>query len=204
MPVDKKTILELVKNYGQPYSEMLGINLKSGKASEITKWFLASILYAKPIRESSATKTYRIFAHAGVTSAKKIVDAGWDRLVELLDKGGYTRYDFSTADKLLEVFGNLQKRYKGDLNKLYGLASASEDLESRLKDLGKGIGEVTVSIFLRDLRGIWKKADPEPTPPVKIAAEKLGIKDLKKFAKQERINLVRLESALLRFAKNIM
>jgi len=50
---------------------MLGINLKSGKDEEIVKWFLASILYSKPIRESSATKTYFCFLKHGVTNAKK-------------------------------------------------------------------------------------------------------------------------------------
>lgn len=50
-----------VKRYGQPFSEMLGIDLKSRRAEEITKWFLASILYSKPIRESSATTTYMVF-----------------------------------------------------------------------------------------------------------------------------------------------
>lgn len=197
-------IKRLVKLYGQPYSEMLGINLRSGKNSEILKWFLASILYAKPIQENNATKTYKIFARERITSAKKIVEAGWDKLVELLDEGGYTRYDFSTADKLLLVFGNLQKFYNGNLNKLHGLAADSKDLEIRLKDLGKGIGDVTVSIFLRDMRTIWKKANPEPTPLVKLAAKKLRIKDLKKFAKKNKIDLVRLETALLRFGKNVL
>ena len=77
-------------------------------------------MYAKPIREESATKTYRIFeANGEADSAKAIADAGWDRLVELLDKGGYTRYDFSTADRLLEIFGKLQKEYGGSLQRLY-------------------------------------------------------------------------------------
>ncbi len=91
---------KLIQEYGEPYSKALGIDLKKGDQA-YTKWFLASILYAKPIREESATKTYRTFEANGLTSACAIMDAGWDRLVELLDKGGYTRYDFSTADRLL-------------------------------------------------------------------------------------------------------
>jgi hypothetical protein len=200
----KVEIKHLVKEYGQPYSEMLGINLRSGKNSEIVKWFFASILYAKPIQEKNATKTYKIFAKHGMVSARKIVKAGWHKLVDLLDAGGYTRYDYSTADKLLEVFGNLQKQYACNLNKLHALAKDSKDLENRLKALGKGIGDVTVSIFLRDMRVIWKKADPKPTPLVELAAKKLRIKDLKKFAKKNKIDLVRLETALLRFAKNVL
>jgi hypothetical protein len=197
-------IEELVRNYGKPFSEMLGINLKSGKNEEIVKWFLASILYAKPIRESSATKTYFCFLKHGVTNAEKILATGWHGLVDILDEGGYTRYDFSTADKFLEVFGNLQKQYKGNLNLLHEKAKDSRDLEERIKELGKGIGETTISIFLREMRYCWKKADPQPSSLVKLAMEKLKIKDLKKFAKAKKLDIVKLETALLRYAKDFL
>ena len=193
-----------VKQRGQPYSELLGIDLGSKRNEEIAKWFLAAILYSKPIRESSATKTYRCFAEKGVSSADMILHTGWDGLVSLLDAGGYTRYDFSTADKLLEVFGNLKEHYKGDLNLLHEQARDSEDLEIRLKALGKGIGETTVSIFLRDMRLAWSKADPKPTPLVQTAMKKLKIKDMKALAKGNRLDLVRLDTALLRFAKDFI
>ena len=195
---------EFVRIFGKPYSEILGINLKFGKDEEIVKWFLASILYSKPIRESSATKTYFCFLKHGVTNAKKILQTGWQGLVDILDEGGYTRYDFSTADKLLEVFGNLEKVYGGSLNRLHELAKDSKDLEKKLKLLGKGIGDVTVSVFLREMRDVWRKADPEPSPLVKLAMKKLKIKDLKEFAKRKKLNLVWLETALVRYAKEFL
>jgi len=195
---------EFVRIYGKPYSEMLEIELKFGKDEEIVKWFLASILYSKPIRESLATKTYFCFLEHGVTTPKKIVQTGWHGLVKILDEGGYTRYDFSTADKLLEVFGNLDKLYGGSLNKLHNLAKDSRDLEERIKSLGKGIGDITVSVFLREMRSIWRKADPEPSPLVRAAMKELKIKDLKEFAKKKKLNLVWLETALLRYAKDFL
>jgi len=183
---------------------LLRIDLQSGRKEEIVKWFLAAILYSKPIRENSATKTYRCFVERRVTSVDAILRAGWDGLVQILDEGGYTRYDFSTADKLLQVFGNLKKQYGGDLGVLHEVAKDSAELEQRLKQLGKGIGDTTVSIFLRDMRPIWSKADPDPTPLVRIAMRKLKIKDLKKFARTRRLDLVRLETALLRLAKDFI
>jgi hypothetical protein len=197
-------IREFVNQFGNPFSEGLGIDLKSKKSDEICKWFLASILYSKPIRESSATNTYRAFENDDLLTASKIVDAGWEVLVTDLDEGGYTRYDFSTATKLLEVFGNLRKRYGGDMNRLHALAKDSRDLEERLKELGKGIGDTTVSIFLRDMRVAWPKADPKPSPQVKLAMQELKIKDLKTFAKAKGIDLVRLETALLRLGKDFL
>jgi hypothetical protein len=183
---------------------MLGINLLSGKNAEIVKWFLASILYSKPIRENSATRTYRCFVTHGVTSANSIMDAGWDSLVDILDEGGYTRYDFSTADKLLEVFGNLERSYGGDLRKLYEQSIDGAEVEANLKRLGKGIGDTTVSIFLRDMRYVWRKADPKPTPLVNLALKRLRIRDLKQYAKKRRIDVVRLETALLRYSRDFI
>lgn len=193
-------IKQFVNRFGQPYSELLGINLKNKDSKEICKWFLASILFAKPIQESCVIKTYKCFEKHGVLNPRKIVRIGWQSLVDILDEGSYTRYDFSTVDKLLEVFENLERFYDGDLNKLYERAKDGKDLEEKIKRLGKGIGNTTVSIFLRDMRVCWKKANPEPTPLVALAMKNLGIKDLKKFARGR--SLVRLETALLRLAKD--
>jgi hypothetical protein len=168
-------LTDFVKEYGELYSRVLGINLATHHNSQLVRWFLASILYSKPIRESSATRTYKYFEKHSVLTVDKILKTRWDGLVAILDEGGYTRYDFSTADKLLEVFGNLRKVYKGSLNLLHHRAADSSDLERRLKALGKGIGDTTVSVFLRDLRNIWPKARPSPSPLVQQAMRKLGI-----------------------------
>ncbi len=195
---------EFVEQYGQPFSEMLGIDLETRRNEGIVKWFLASILYGKPIRESSATSTYRVFEEKGVLSASRILQCGWEGIVSILDEGTYTRYDFSTARRLLEIFGNLEKNYEGDLNRLHASAKDSKDLELRLKALGTGIGDTTVSIFLRDMRGIWDKANPKPSPLVILAMKELGIKDLEKTAKAYRLNVVRLETSLLRLGKDFL
>ena len=197
-------IEEFVKRYGTPFSIMLSIDLSSGRNEELVKWFLASILYSKPIRESSATSTYQSFESYGVLTADKIVEAGWDELVRILDEGGYVRYDFSTATKLLEVFGTLKRDHGSDLWNLYNTSKDGRDLERRLKALGKGIGDTTISIFLREMRKIWPKADPEPTPLVKMAMVKLGIDDLKVFATERGLDLIRLETALLRLGKDYL
>lgn len=183
---------------------MLGIDLKTRENEEIEKWFLASVLYSKPIRESTATLTYKTFEEEGVLSATKILETGWEGLVSLLDEGGYVRYDFSTAEMLLRVFGNLKKEYSGDLNRLHDLASDSDDLEKRVMGLGKGIGPTTISIFLREMKGVWSKADPKPSPLVKLAMHELGIKDIKKLAAREHLDPVRLETALLRLGKDFI
>jgi hypothetical protein len=209
----KEELKALVENYGKRYSEILGIDLSEGKEEEVFKWFLASILFGAPIAESSVIKTFRCFQKYKVSTPDRILQTGWDGLVKILDEGSYTRYDFKTADKLLEVMRNLTERYSGCLTVLCNEASDGQDLEKRLKELGKGIGDVTVSIFLRELRDVWDKADPEPTSLVVMAAEKLGIvkkkenalHQLKDFWSKNRISgksFINFETALLRLGKD--
>ncbi|MCX8146854.1 MAG: hypothetical protein N3D84_00070 [Candidatus Woesearchaeota archaeon] len=187
----------IIKNFGKLYSEELKINLKSKKESEVFKWFLASILFGKPIREQQAMNTYKVFALKKVTTPNAILKTGWNGLVKLLDMGGYVRYDFSTATKLLEVCKELKEKY-GILTNMHNNAKDSEDLEKKVMEF-KGIGPITANIFLREMRGIWKKANPEPAKIVKDTAKKLGI-SLNKFNRRTKY-FARLECGLFRFGK---
>jgi len=205
----------LVEKLGGKYSEALGINLESGREEEIFKWFLASILFGAPITETSVLKTYKCFEKYNVLTPKKILETGWDGLVRILDEGSYTRYDFKTADKLLEVMRNLLEKHGGKLTSLHEKALTPHELENMIKGLGKGVGDVTVSIFLRELRGIWDKAKPNPTSLVILAAKNLGLvneKSSKSFLQQleefwtknsiPNKSFVNFETALLRLGKN--
>jgi endonuclease III len=187
----------LLKAFRKTYSEELGIDLKRGKPAEIFKWFLASILFGKRIGEGIAKNTYREFEREGLLTPKKILDAGWDRLVEVLDRGGYVRYDFSTASNLLDIMKNLKLRY-GSLEALKEAAKDQKDLEARLQQF-KGIGPTTVSIFLRELRGLWR-VDPRLSPFAELAARNLKI-GLEKFNRRTE-RFARLECGLLRLGKN--
>ena len=177
LPSTRSEIVSLIEGWGGRYSSDLGIDLSEGRPEEIFKWFLASILFGARINEKLAIKTYKKFAENDLLSPESIVNAGWDRLVKILDSGGYTRYNFKTADKLLAVTQNLMERYNGDLNKLHKTAKDSADLEAKIMALGKGLGEVTVNIFLRELREIWDKADPLPQNLALEGAENLGFID---------------------------
>lgn len=191
-------VRSIIKEFGELYSEQLGINLDSKQEEEICKWFLASLLFGKRIGEDLAIRTYKEFEKAGILTPKAIIEAGWDRLVQVLDDGGYVRYDFSTADKLHEIMGRLITEY-GSLTELYKRAKDSNELEKLLLDF-KGIGPVTVNIFLRELRHVWPKADPAINPYTKKASHALKI-DLKKFDRKSK-EFVRLECALLRIGKS--
>ncbi len=48
--------------------------------------------------------------------------------------------------------------------------------------MGKGIGDVTVNIFLRELRTVWKKANPQLSDLVTLAAKHLSLIQQRKDA----------------------
>lgn len=181
------------------YSEDLGIDLR--KPDGRFRWFLASILFGARISERIAAKTYMVFQKAGLDSPEKILSTGWDELVHILDEGGYVRYDFSTATKLLRIIGDLKERY-GSLEELRRQSADTRDLEKRLQEF-KGIGPVTAQIFLRELRGPWN-VNPEISNRAREMAECLGI-DLEDLEGEE---LARVETALvklnLRYCKRKM
>ena len=210
----RKSLITLIENFGRRYPEILEIDLSEGKDEEVFKWFLASVLFGAPITETSVIKTYNCFKRYNVLSPRRIIETGWDGLVRILDEGSYTRYDFKTADKLLEVMQNLIKNYGGSLCRIHKEALDSRDLERKLEDLGKGIGDVTISIFLREMRDVWDKADPAPTSLVILAAKNLGIvketgedalAQLKRFWLKNKVegkSFANFETALLRLGKD--
>lgn len=165
---------ELVKSRGGRYASALGIDPGAPDAGERFKWFLAAVLYGARISESLATRTWREFAARGVLTPDRILATGWDGLVDILDAGGYVRYDYKTATKLLDVGAALVREYGGSLDALHDAAADPRDLENRIKALGKGIGDITVGIFLRELRGIWAKAEPPLSPLAISGAIALG------------------------------
>ncbi len=168
------------------YSEELGLDLSNPR--DRFKWFLASILFAKRISSEIAKKTYRQFETEDLTTPEKILKAGWNRLVDVLDSGGYVRYDYSTASNLLNIMLEINEKY-GDLEGLYRESRGPRDLEKRLREL-RGIGPVGVNIFLRELRGIWEKAKPKPSKMAFQIAQRLDLKDVESYESAlVRINL---------------
>ena len=206
---------KLVKRLGGTYASALGVDLASMEPEEIFKWFLASVLFGARIGESIAIKTYKEFEKAGVLSPQAILETGWQGLVDILDRGGYVRYDFKTATKLLEVVGTLKEKYEGDLNRLHFFAEDERDLEKRLRGLGKGIRPATVKLFLMELRDLWEKAEPSLAKPALLASRNVGLtkttgsaaglEELRTICGADELHEWRfsdLEAALVRLGKN--
>ena len=81
----------LLEAFPQTYSEKLGFSLESGLSGEVFKWFLTSLFFGKPTGEAQAMNTYRYFVKHGLTTPEGILDAGWERLVHVLDEKAMTK-----------------------------------------------------------------------------------------------------------------
>jgi endonuclease III len=132
----------------------LAIDINSGKEEELFKWFLACLLFGKPIQQEIAKRAYTELIKEQLLSPEKVLDAGWDRLVHILDRAHYVRYDFSTATKLLNVSKELLDKY-GTIRSMIESSRTAEELGNRLQEF-KGVGPKTAEIFLRELKTVWQ------------------------------------------------
>lgn len=137
------------------YSNELGLDLNSGGEAEHFKWFLACLLFGKPIQQEIAKRAFLELEKAGITSPNALLETGWDRLVEILDDAHYVRYDYSTATKLLDISEDINKRY-GTFGDLLKQCSSTTQLSAKLQEL-KGVGPKTAEIFLRDMAPVLEQ-----------------------------------------------
>ncbi len=171
------------------YPELLGLDVNEPK--DWLPWFIASSLFAKPISASAARTTALLLFKEGIISPAAIERCGWEGLVTILDLGGYVRYDFSTATKLLAIAEALRgKRLRNILNE----RTSATKVEGELTQI-KGVGPKTVAIFLRELRGVGGPRIPL-SEEAKAAAKRLRL-DVNALNLGDR-ELSRLESVLVR------
>jgi len=207
--LNKENFSKFLKKFGQLYSEELGIDLKSKKASEIFKWFLASLLFGARISETIAKNTYLTFKKYKILTSRKIIKVDWDFLVKkIMKEGGYVRYDGKTSNELIRISKYLLENYKGNINLVHQKAKNKLDLKNKLQEF-YSVGPATCRIFLRELRGIWEKADSDIGSFVKLAAKKLNLpqslKELKIYWQRHKVknyDFRNFEVALLRLGKN--
>src|SRR5215471_18468673 len=63
------------------FAKELGIDLSSKQETAYFKWFLACLLFGKPIQQEVAKRTYFEFVNEHLVTPDAILKAGWDRLV---------------------------------------------------------------------------------------------------------------------------
>ncbi len=194
-----------VEALGGRYSTELGIDVDRD-TEEIERWALAATLFGGRISAKIAQRTFVVLGEAGVNN---ILDAGRQdvgRLIELLDAGGYARYDMQTATRLHAIAMTLQKAHGGRVGSTLGLPLG--ELQATLQAL-PGWGPVTVGLFLRELRGVRPQIEPPLDPRAARAGEHLRLfhardgdelAQLRDLAHRAGTDVRDLEAALVRLS----
>lgn len=189
----------LLDRYGQTYANEAGFTVKDTPAPLFRLLVLSTLLSAR-IGADIAVAAARRLADEGWTTPDKLAATSWEERVHALNDSGYARYDESTSRMLGESVELLLDRWDGDLRKLREDADGDPDaIRTRLKQF-KGIGDVGVDIFLREVQGVWDELHPFVDDRTLDSARALDLgDDAAALAKRcDREDFPRLVSALVR------
>ena len=163
----------------------------------------------------SSDRSTRISSDIAVATARELFSAGWrtpehlrestwQERVDALGRGGYRRYDESTATRLDDAAALLLDRWKGDLRRLRDEAEGDSRRIADLLQAFDGIGPTGASIFLREVQQVWPAVRPFADDLVLRGARAAGLpQDVESLAGLvEGEDVAGLASALVRIARD--
>ncbi|MFI0720727.1 endonuclease [Streptomyces sp. NPDC021224] len=164
----------LLDGYGRTYAEQAGIRMRDTPQPLYRLLVLADLLSAR-IRADIAVAAAKELSAAGMRDPRGMADATWQQRVDALGRGGYRRYDESTATRLGEGADLAQERYGGDLRRLRDAADGDvAEIRGRLRDF-PGIGPAGADIFLREVQTVWPQVAPYFGAKAEQGAGALGL-----------------------------
>ncbi len=198
--MSEQTIVdELLARHGVTFAEQAGITLRD-KPSPLYQLLVLTLLSAARIRADVAVNAaHELFESTGRTP-ERMREATWQQRVDALGRGGYRRYDESTATRLQEGADLLLDEWHGDLRRIRP-AEHSEvpALRSALTRF-PGIGPTGADIYCREVQGVWPEVAPYFDDRALQTADELGLPtDPSELADLvDRSRLPELSTALVR------
>jgi endonuclease III len=132
----------------------LGIDVAKGTDAPVFHWLVACLLFGARISQEIAADAYRELDAMGVLTPRKLAEAKWQDLVDALGRGGYRRYDESTARELIAMGQHALDDYGGHVSRLRDQVESRKDLKDRVQTF-KGIGPTAADIFVREVAPAW-------------------------------------------------
>ncbi|NUS72442.1 MAG: endonuclease [Corynebacteriales bacterium] len=149
----------LIAKHGRTFAEEAGITLRD-KPAPLWQLLVLSLLLSTRIDAKIATRSAHELYVAGWRTPQRLLSSTWQQRVDALGRGGYRRYDESTATRLAEAAEHILTQWQGDLRKLHAQAPKDPERIAELLQTFKGIGPVGASIFLREVQVIWTDIRP--------------------------------------------
>lgn len=164
----------LLRSHGSTYAREAGIRLRD-TPQPLYQLMLLAILLSAPIRAGTAVNTARALDEAGLRNPRRMTEATWQQRVDALGRGGYRRYDESTATRLGDGAELLIRRWHGDPRRMRAEADGDIAVLRRLLQDLPGIGPVGADIFLREAQAVWPEVAPYFDTKALRGAEQLGL-----------------------------
>lgn len=199
-PSKKAVVAALLDQKGTTFAAEAGINVERNTPSPLFRLLCLSLLQSARINSEIAMQAAKGLAKRRWTTADAMLDSTWKQRVAVLNDAGYARYQERTATMLEDTARLLADRWKGDLRKLRDEADRDPAAERKLLKEFKGLGDVGVDIFFREVQAAWDELYPFADRRALASAEKLGLggsaKDLTRHVTKK--DFVPLLAALVR------
>lgn len=170
------TTQELLAEHGRTYADQAGITLRDEPAP-LFQLLVLTMLSSIRIPAGTAAEAAGELFRAGWRTPKRMLDSTWQQRVDALGRGGYRRYDESTADYLEQLARQVIDEHGGDLRSLRpGEDGSVRDLERALRGLPR-IGPTGSRIFCREVQAVWPEVAPYFDDRALRTARELGWSD---------------------------
>jgi len=170
----RERVMALLAEHGRTYAAEAGITLRD-KPSPLFQLLALSLLASTRISASVAVAAARELWAARWRTPQRMRAGTWQERVDALGRGGYRRYDESTATRLDELAARLVDVHHGDLRRL---RPADHEDVGRLRDgltAFTGIGPVGADIFCREVQDVWPEVAPWFDDRALAGAEAAGL-----------------------------
>ncbi|MFC6712687.1 hypothetical protein [Branchiibius cervicis] len=107
----------LLDTYGTTYAQEAGITLRD-KPAPLYQLLVLTMLSSIRISADTAARAASELFRAGWRTPTHLLESTWQERVDALGRGGYRRYDESTADYLAQQAEQVRDRLHGDLRRL--------------------------------------------------------------------------------------
>ncbi len=165
----------LLERHGRTFSDELDIDIKANTPSVLFRLLVAALLFSARINARLAMQAAKALTDQGWTTPQKMTAASWEERTRTLNKSGYARYDEKTSRMLEDTSRLILSRYRGDLRKLREGAGQKTAFERRFLKEFKGIGDVGVDIFFREVQVAWDELFPFVDDRARKSAKELDL-----------------------------